>query len=188
METNPTIITATTVPATSDQQPGLPDPPPERAPRQAVAKPRQQAAGLYDRLGQTVAYATGLAISLALWAGGAFFTLTALDALGVNVSSPAWWLLPLGITGAEIWLMPRSGTRWPAFALFGLVLAVDVASSWYGLIDTLGGKFMPFGPGFNVPTSGMPLHVFAVASALVLAFAPEKLGKWASAELLKVWR
>jgi hypothetical protein len=157
---------------------------------QKPQKPRQPSTnGLYDKLGQTVAFAFGLTVSIALWAAGAYFTLRALDAVGVSgATSLVWWLLPLGITGAEIWLMPRSSSRWQTVALFGLVLAVDVASSWYGVIDVLGGRSMPLGPGFTVPTTGTAVHVFAVVSALALAFLPEKLGKYAGAELLKVWR
>ncbi len=154
----------------------------------ATIKPRQQRSSLYDQFGQTIAFTFGLSISGALWLAGALCTLAALTAVGVNTSSVVWWLLPLGITGAEIWLMPAAGTRWQTLALFGLVLAVDVTSSWYGVINTLGGMFIPLGPGFTVPTSGTPLHIFAVVTGLVLAFIPEKLAKYTGAELLKVWR
>jgi hypothetical protein len=163
--------------------------PPIQEQPQKPQKPQQSSSGLYDKFGQTVAFSFGLAISIGLWAAGAYFTLNALEAVGVpNAMSLAWWLLPLGITGAEIWLMPRSSSRWQTVALFGFVLALDVASSWYGVLDKLGGRAMPLGPGFTVPAAGTAAHIFAVVAALALAFLPEKLGKYAGAELLKVWR
>lgn len=182
----PESSTPPTPPARQPEQ--VPEQPRTPQPAAVAARPRQQRSGLYDQFGQTVAYSFGFAIAVALWLAGAAFTLAALTAIGVNTTNPAWWLLPLGITGAEIWLMPRAGTRWQTLILFGLVLAVDVTSSWYGVIDTLGGMFMPLGPGFTVPTSGTALHVVAVVAGLVLAFIPEKLGKYAGAELVKVWR
>jgi hypothetical protein len=157
---------------------------PQRKPRRASTKPQ----GLYDHIGQTIAYSFAVTVSVALWAAGAWFTLAALQAFGMNTSNLAWWLLPIGITGIEIWLMPSVSTRWQTFIMFCLILAVDVASSWYGVIDFFAGKHMPFGPGFTVPTSGIALHIFAVVASLMLAFAPEKLGKYAGAELLKVWK
>ena len=179
----------------------VPDPPSATTVSRTVgvpaAQPKPRGAtstgpGLYNQLGQSVAFMTSLAIAASLWFAGAYFTLAAIAPDTARTlaggQALAWWLLPMGITGVEIWLMPRTGVRALGLITFALVLAVDISTSWYGVIDVVGGQFFKMGPGFTAPTGGPWLHAFAVVSALVLAFIPEKLARWAWAELLNVWR
>ena len=191
METQPTVIkTPGNNNGSSQNTPPTPEsPPPEelRPSRTASRRSTLAANSTYDKIGLTVALFVALAFAAIMWLAGAFFTLTA---LGINLGAGwalAWWLLPLLITGIEIWLMPRAGMGGRLITMFGIVLALDVASSWYGVIKWLGGRFITLGPGFTVPEGGPVLHILAVIAGLVLAFYPEKLARKAWAELMKVW-
>ena len=184
METATKLATATAADTASPVQP-------ERIEQTQAARTQERTkrtrTGAYDKAGLSIAYVFSCALSLLLWVAGAYFTIAALRAFGVQATG-AWWLLPVGITAIELWLMPRAGTRWQAVAFFALVLAADVLSSWYGVLDTMGGRFVPLGAGFTIPQTGAALHIGAVAVSLAFAFLPEKLARWSIAELWKVWR
>ena len=174
--------------AAIDQPPiTLPEPPTTTLPSKS-SRPKTLRPGWYDQLGITGAYTATLALAGLLWYWGAFFTLAALTAFGVTTNNLAWWLLPAGITLVEIWLMPRAGLGWQSVVAFGLVLAFDISTSWYGAIDRLAGELVPLGPGFRLPNSGMALHIGVILVALALAFIPEKLGRWSVGQLVAQWR
>jgi hypothetical protein len=142
---------------------------------------------LYDRIGMTLALTLGLAVAFLLWLAGAYFTLQFLSGMGVALAGagPAQWLIPAAITAAELWLWPRAATRPQQTALFLGVLAFDVGTSLVGLFNWGAGRVIP-----NVgtlPAGGWPLWLGAAIVALVCAFWPEKLGRWAAGELRKVW-
>jgi hypothetical protein len=184
METVQKIPPAGTVAPTQPQV----DYPPERTVERAVTRPKQSKPTTYDKAGLSFAYAASGVLSIALWYAGAYFTIAALRAFGINTTNPAWWLLPVAITTIEIWLMPRAGVRWQAVAFFAVVLLADVLSSWYGVVATLGGRFLPLGAGWTIPKDGMMLQAGAILISLIFAFMPERLARWSLTELWKVWR
>lgn len=144
----------------------------------------------YDKAGTTVAYAGAMFLAGLLWYLGAFFTLTFLQTQGLEIQHLGLvaWLVPLGITAIELWLMPRTGTRWQSVLVFLAVLAFDVGTSWSGAITWGAGKHIALFNGFTLPKAGLTLHALALVLGLVFAFLPEKIGRWAAAELWHVWR
>ena len=162
----------------------------ERSPTQQTAeRTRRPRLTVYDKIGMTIAYLFSLAAAAVLWWIGARFTLVAFGGFfGTSLTLLLWWLIPIGITAIEIWLMPRRGARWQIVSIFLVILLVDVCSSWYGTTATLGGRFVPLGTRFTVPTGGAVLHSFAIVAGIILAFIPEKLARWAASELWKLWR
>lgn len=161
---------------------------PERTQERPQERPKRTRTSAYDKAGLSIAYVFSCCLSLLLWFAGAYFTIAALNAFGLHATGAAWWLLPVGITAIELWLMPRAGTRWQAVAFFVVVLIIDILSSWYGVLDTMGGRFVPLGAGFTIPKTGAALHIGAIMVSLIFAFMPEKLARWSIAELWKVWR
>lgn len=184
METAHQITAAGTAAQPTSQPDIAPERPAER-PQERTRRPRTAA---YDKAGLSFAYAASGVLSIALWYVGAYFTIAALRAFGIQANGPLWWLLPAAITAIEIWLMPRAGVRWQAVAFFAVVLLADVLSSWYGVVATLGGRFLPLGSGWTIPSGGAALQVGAILISLVVAFMPERLARWSLHELWKVWR
>lgn len=168
------------------------EPPPQRSTGRSVNPPTERTRRVkttpYDKFGLSFAYTAAATLSAALWWVGAYFTIAALRSFGITVAGPVWWLLPAAVTAIEIWLMPRAGVRWQALAFFTVVLLVDVLSSWYGVIATLGGRFVPLGAGWTIPQDGTMLHIVAILVSLAFAFMPERLARWSLVELWKVWR
>ncbi len=146
--------------------------------------------GLYDRVGMTLALLLSLAIGAGLWLGGAFFTLSFFQSTGLQLDprNVAAWLLPLAITAGELWLWPKAGQRWQAVLIFIAVLAFDVGTSWAGAVAWGSGRYIPLFAGFTLAQSGWPLHVLALTSGLAFAFLPEKIARYALAELQRTWR
>lgn len=146
--------------------------------------------GLYDRAGMTLALLLSLAIAAGLWAGGAFFTLSFFRSIGVHLDprNVAAWLLPLAITAGELWLWPKVGQRWQAVLIFFVVLAFDVGTSWAGAVQWGAGRYIPLFTGITLAQGGWPLHVLALTAGLSFAFLPEKLTRYALAELQRTWR
>lgn len=192
METVQTIPPAGTVSSPQTQQEFVSERSIERSVERPAERPAERTKrtkpGAYDKAGITFAYAASGVLSVALWYAGAYFTIAALKAFGINTSNPTWWLLPVAITAIEIWLMPRTGVRWQAVAFFAVVLLADVLSSWYGVIATLGGRFLPLGAGWTIPKDGVLLQACAILISLIFAFMPERLARWSLTELWKVWR
>ena len=184
MKTNEAPTATLDTPAASNPPPATTTPDVIRA--QPATKPRSKQ-GLYDRLGMTLAFSLGLAVAFLLWLAGAFFTLQFLSGMGVTLAAAgaAQWLIPAAITAGELWLWPRATTRPQQTALFLAVLAFDIGTSLFGLRDWAAGRVIP-----NVgtlPAAGWPLWAGALVVALICAFWPEKLGRWAAGELRRVW-
>lgn len=153
-------------------------------PQRPKAKPNTT----YDKTLESMAYIASFCMALALWYIGAYFTLAAVAQLGIATSHLAWWLIPIAITAIELSLIEKIKGGWQSIAIFTTVLALDIASSWYGIVTKLGGEFVPLGAGFSIPTTGTALHAGAILASLVFAFAPEKIARWAFAELRRVWK
>ena len=189
METAHTITPAGTVETPAATQPiEAPARQPQPAQERLQERTRRPRTGAYDKAGQSLAYFASGLLSIALWYAGAYFTIAALKSFGINASGPVWWLIPGAITVIEIWLMPRAGVRWQAVSFFAVVLLADVLSSWYGVVATLGGRFLPLGAGWTIPESGPALQIGAIAISLIFAFMPERLARWSISELWKVWK
>ena len=150
----------------------------------ATTKPRSKP-GIYDQILEGMAYIASLAIGLALWVAGAFFTLVFLEGAGVPVA-PAQalaWLIPAFVSAVELKLWPARG-RSPIRGLIWLgVLAFDVGTSFAGLVEWAGGRHINLFTGFTLPTTGTTLWLLALILGLLFAFAPERIGKFAVREL-----
>lgn len=153
---------------------------------QHKAERRKVNTTLYDKIGRTGAYCGVIAIGGLLWYVGAFYTLAALRSFGLQANGVLWWIVPVIITMIELWLMPKKSQNGLLLAAFGLVLLVDVGTSWQGL-TSFAGKTLPLFGGVTLPASGTGLHGTAAIIALVLAFIPEKIARAGAVELKKLW-
>lgn len=151
-------------------------------------RPKPKSNTTYDKTLESLAYVASFCIAAALWYVGAYFTLAAIAELGIATTHLAWWLIPLAITAIELSLIEKIKGGWQSIAIFASVLALDIASSWYGIVTKLGGEFVPLGAGFSIPTTGTVLHAGAIIASLIFAFAPEKIARWAFSEIGRVWK
>lgn len=151
-------------------------------------RPKTRSNTTYDKTLESLAYIASFCIAVALWYVGAYFTLAAIAELGIATTHLAWWLIPIAITAIELSLIGKIQEKWQSIAIFASVLALDIASSWYGILTKLGGEFVPLGAGFTIPTTGTVLHAGAIIASLIFAFAPEKIARWAFSELKRVWK
>ena len=157
--------------------------------RQKPAR-RPATPGLYERVGTSVALLVALAIGVGLWIAGAYFTLRFLESLGLRLGGlGGWqWLIPLGISSAELFLWPRRGTRVQQVVVFMAVLAFDVGSTYAGMVDMAAGRTVQLFAGITIPHDGPLLVALGLGSGLLFAFGPEKLWKWAVTDLIALWR
>lgn len=155
-----------------------------------VSKKMAAAAGLYDRIGITLALLGSLAIATGLWWVGAYFTLRFLAGAGLKMAATdmAAWLIPATITAIELWLLSRIRSNWQALVVFLAVLAFDLGTSWGGFVEWGAGRHIGLFAGFTIPTEGRTLHLIAIILGLIWAFLPEKIARWAVAELRRVWQ
>lgn len=144
---------------------------------------------LYSRLGRSMALCGFLALSSLLWYAGAFFTLSFLEHwYSVSRLGLFQWLIPMAITTIEVFLWPRwSGfpAQWLGFLS---VLLFDVGTTVSGLMPLIAGRAVDLFGGFSLPVAGLSLYTLSIAGGLLLAYGPEKLGKWALSELYSLWR
>lgn len=144
---------------------------------------------LYSRLGKSIALLGFLALSSLLWYAGAFFTLAFLEqwytlsSLGLLM-----WLIPLAITAIEIFLWPRWRSSLAQWLGFLAILLFDVGTTVSGLMPLLAGRAVDLFGGFRLPAAGAWLYGLGIAGGLLLAYGPEKLGKFALRELYSLWR
>jgi hypothetical protein len=85
----------------------------------------------------------------------------------------------------QTYLRYRNGLRLQT-VFWLVVVAFNVVTSLAGLLTWLAGRRL-FNL-FTMPTSGSWLLGVALVIALILAFVPEKLGRWAAIELREEWR
>ena len=142
---------------------------------------------LYNKIGYSIALIFAVVIGAWLWYLGALYTLKGLTFFGINATSLAWWLLPLAITAAELWLLPKKSSKPLMIIIFIAVLSFDVLTSWYGLIADLAGKSLPLATGITLPKDGAVMHGAMIILSLSFAFMPEKLFKTAINELKEQW-
>lgn len=144
----------------------------------------------YNQLGRSLALVLSCTIAIGLWLAGAYFTLTFLQGVGFTVMGAGIvvWLIPLAITAVELWLWPKTDTHWQEILMFLTILAVDLGTSWRGFVEWGAGREIPLFTGFVIPIAGWYLHGIALVIGMILAFAPEKIGRWALSELWRLWR
>jgi len=179
---------------TSEQrrlEPANPTPPKPLPPaRQRAASTIPAGAGLYKRVQASIALCFAITIAAGLWWGGAYFTLQALATFGIVLAGVGWWqwLIPVAITASELALWPhRASSRLQGIFFAGVVI-FDVGTSFAGLAAWGAGRPIPLFQGMSIPPAGPGLIVFALAVALILAFIPERLVRWAGPDLVALWK
>lgn len=144
---------------------------------------------VYELVGTTVGLVFSLTIGLGLWIAGAWCTLQFLADLGLGLATWGYWqwLVPLGISGAELFLWPRSRRRVMPGLMFLAVLAFDVGTTYAGFVAIAGGRVLPIFAGIHLPSSGPGLAVLGVAAGLLCAFGPERIARWVVGDLYVLW-
>jgi len=155
-----------------------------------VKTPKSTSPGFYDKSMDSIAYSAGLAVAFGLWLTGAYFTLQFLAGIGINLAGLSWgqWLIPIAITACELRLWPGTASTWQRWLLWFCVLMFDIGTSFAGMAQVAAGKTFDFFNGITIPSGGAGLWIIASVMAVAFAFIPEKLARWAGAELHAVWR
>lgn len=145
---------------------------------------------LYFKIQTTIALTFAMLIAGLLWITGAFFTLQALETFGIKLAGiGVWqWFIPIAITASELALWPRRSTAKLQFIFFIGVLLFDIGTSFAGLIEWGAGRTFPLFEGITIPDAGWGLRLTALVVALIFAFGPERLARWAGPELWKLWK
>jgi hypothetical protein len=145
---------------------------------------------LYKRVQTTIALCFAISIAGLLWWFGAYFTLQALASFGVKLAGVGWWqwIIPAAITASELALWPHRASGPLQFLFFAVVGFFDIGTSFAGLTVWGAGRPIPLFVGFTIPQAGWGLVGFALVVALVLAFIPERLIRWAGPDLLALWK
>ena len=158
-------------------------------PRKRSASPAPLSAA-YERLGRSVALLGALAVALGLWIAGAFFTLQFLARMGVPLTGlgSLQWLIPVAISAAELFFWPQRGSRALQGLMFLAVLTFDVGTTYAGIVELGAGRVIPLFAGIHLPAGGVGLAGLGVGCGLLFAFGPEKIGRWAVADLCTLWR
>jgi hypothetical protein len=145
---------------------------------------------IYVKTQTSIALSFALAVAGLLWLAGAFFTLQALEKFGVKLAGIGiWqWFIPIAITASELALWPRRSSARLQFVFFLSVLLFDVGTSFAGLIQWGAGRTVPLFEGITLPSSGWGLRIVAGIIALIFAFGPERLARWAGPELWQLWK
>lgn len=170
-----------------------PAPPPTTEKRQKpVAKPRTAAlpdAGL-ERIARGIALLFALVVAGVLWYYDGFFTLLWLENMGVKLAGIGiWqWSIPVAITATTLALWPRAGASPLQVAFFAGIVAANIGTSFAGLFTWLSDRIIPIFAGITFPKASILHYATSGVVAIILAFGPEKLGKWAGNELLALWR
>lgn len=166
---------------------------PAATPAPATSSPRRRAApavsGFYDKVQRSIALVFAMFVAGALWLAGAYFTLEALAAVGVKLAAVGWWqwAIPVAITATELGMWPRKASGRLQFFFFAAVVLFDVGTSYAGLVAWGAGRTLPIFQDLTLPAGGPVLGGLAVAVALVLAFIPERLARWAGPDLWALW-
>ncbi len=165
----------------------------EKAAPRPASRPTRKAppafvGDLYSRLGRSIALLGFTLLSGFLWYAGAYFTLAFLERwYPVSSLGLAQWLIPLAITATEIFLWPQRAS-WPQRIGFWSVLLFDIGTTYSGLLPLIAGRRVDIFGSHVIPEAGAVLYAIGILSGLLLAYGPEKLGKWALSELYALWR
>jgi hypothetical protein len=178
-----------TVPQAEQRPPATTKPTPHAPTRQRAASTPADAP-LYNRVQSTIALCFAIFIAGLLWWFGAYFTLQALASFGIKLAGVGWWqwLIPVAITASELALWPHRASGPLQFLFFAGVGLFDIGTSFAGLTVWGAGRPIPLFVGFTIPQAGWGLVGFALVVALVLAFIPERLIRWAGPDLLALWK
>ncbi len=144
----------------------------------------------YERIGTTVGLVFSLFVGLGLWLAGAWCTIQFLADLGLELAAFGYWqwLIPVGISAAELFLWPRNWDRVMQACMFLAVLAFDVGTTYTGFVAIASGRVIPLFGGIQLPPGGPGLAVLGVAVGLLCAFGPERIGRWVLSDLYTLWR
>lgn len=145
--------------------------------------------GILRSLGDSISALLVFAGAAAFWYVGAFFTLLALETIGVPLASlGAWkWVIPGAVSVLQLCWWPgnnQGGRVW----YFSVVSFFDGTSTLYGLILWGAGKFLPLASGFTLPSEGLALWIPAVIVAGGITFGPEQATVWVYNDLRRTWR
>lgn len=183
------MLEAAPAPATPAGSPAPSRPaPPRPAPAPSTVSARKRTPQLFRQLGESLAALSALGLAVAMWYAGAYFTLTALAAIGLPIERLGdWrWAIPVGFSLIELYWWPRDGS--PAkLSVFVAIAGADLLSTLYGVFQQSAGAFIPLGTGYTLPREGIGLLFPAALISFVLTFAPERLALWALDELRRVW-
>ncbi len=145
---------------------------------------------IYTKIQTSIALSFALLVAGLLWIVGAFFTLQALETLGIKLAGIGiWqWFIPIAITASELALWPRRSSARLQFVFFISVLLFDIGTSFAGLVQWGAGRTFPLFEGITFPEGGWGLRIIALVIALIFAFGPERLARWAGPELWQLWK
>lgn len=158
----------------------------ERAPRRRTDAPSRIERQI-DALMGLVALLGAIGIAGVIWWWGAGFTVDFLAMQSAGLKAAGWpvWIVPVVVTGIELkYWRALSNPFSPAGALVGAVLIFDIGSSFAGFIEWTAGRTLPLFTGISFPESGVKLWVLGVSAGVIFAFAPERIVRWALAELV----
>jgi hypothetical protein len=131
-----------------------------------------------------------MAVGLALWLAGAYFTITSLITLGVPMGKLDGfeWLIPIGVSLLELRYWPSvKQTQVKTLALL-LVGGFDLLSTAYGVFLWFPGKTIPLGMGYTMPANGLALLIPVFIVSIILTFGPERIVVWSGKEIKRMWR
>lgn len=180
-----TIPTSVEQPVPTTTQPQ----PPSRSEQPTISEPHtrpttvrrrssQSTINLYERIGTLIALLGAFALSVGLWALGAFFTLQwarTLPQIGILFTSHWAWFLPIAITAIEVFLWPkRQGNRLHTLYWLG-VLAIDTYTTYVGIYEWA--QVGHTAAGIALPTTGALLVIPAILIAIGLAIIPERAAR-----------
>ena len=158
--------------------------------RRRSAKPPLVVRDSYERIGTTVGLVFSLFVGIVLWLAGAWCTIQFLADLGLDLAAFGYWqwLIPIGISAAELFLWPRHWDRVMQACMFLAVLAFDVGTTYTGFVAVASGRVIPLFGGIQLPAGGPGLAVLGVTVGLLCAFGPERIGRWVLSDLYTLWR
>ncbi|GAA5530991.1 hypothetical protein [Herpetosiphon gulosus] len=74
--------------------------------------------------------------------------------------------------------------RW---AMVSIVVLVNIGTSFSGLVLWLANRTVDLFLGWTFPDTGWGLYAPATVIGIILAFGPEKIGRWAMSQLMKLF-
>jgi hypothetical protein len=159
-------------------------PKPERVQRRTA--PASRLEKQIDKAMNALAYLGIIGIAVLLWWWGAGFTVNFLAGLSTSIKTWGWpaWGIPVLVTMIELKLWRHmTNPLSPAGAAVLVVLLFDIGTSFAGFTQWAAGRTLPLFTGITFPSAGWPLWIVGIGLGVVFAFLPERLSRWALAEL-----